>query len=111
MSARSGIPVHELLDRYTSAEITELIAFDRLEPSGNAIENHRAAMLAYTTVCVNSTDEHKPPEYGDFLKAWFGDPVAEPVDPEDAMRAQEKQNAELAKAQVAMAGGMFPAEG
>lgn len=68
-------------------------------------------MLAYTMLCVNSTSEHKPPEYDDFVRAWFGDPEAEPIDPEEAARERDRQNAELAKAQVAMVGGMFQAEG
>jgi hypothetical protein len=63
LSLKWGIPVSEITRRFSGDEITELQGLEYLEPWGYAMENHRAALAAYVTVCVNS-EQGKAPEYG-----------------------------------------------
>lgn len=50
MALRTGIPQHELADRFTVAELAELNAYKRIEWKTQSKEDSRFAMLAYHTV-------------------------------------------------------------
>ena len=100
LSLKWGIPVHEIMHRFTGDEITELQALTHLEPWGYAIQNHRAAIGAYITACANTADD-KVPEYGKFLKDWFGDRERE--EPE---KPHEDKVIDFVKASVLATGGM-----
>ena len=99
LSLKWGIPVSEITRRFSGDEITELQGLEYLEPWGYTIENHRAAIGAYITACANTADG-KVPEYGKFLKDWFGDSEAE--EPE---KPHEDQVIDFVKANVIATGG------
>lgn len=50
MALRTGIPQHELADRFTAAEMSELIAYKNIDFRTQSKEDSRFAMLAYHTV-------------------------------------------------------------
>ena len=99
MSLKWGMPVREILQRFSGDEITELQGLEYLEPWGYAIDNHRAAIGAYVAVCVNS-EEGKSPSYGKFIEDWFGD--RERDAPE---KPQEDKVIDFVKAGVLATGG------
>lgn len=100
LSLKWGIPVSEIMRRFSGDEITELQALEYLEPWGYEIENHRAALPAYVAVCMNS-EQGKAPEYGKFLRDWFGDRERE--EPE---KPHEDKVIDFVKASVLATGGM-----
>ena len=100
LSLKWGIPVHQILSRFTGDEIKELQALEYLEPWGYEIENHRAALPAYITACAHS-EQDKTPDYGTFLREWFGDRERE--EPE---KPHEDKVIDFVKASVLATGGM-----
>lgn len=61
-----GMPVSELLQRVSSAELTEWIAFYKLEPWGTERDDWRAALVAATTANYSGKVK-KPLQATDFM--------------------------------------------
>lgn len=78
--ALGGMTVAELLSRISSAELTEWIAFDRLEPFGGFQDEYRTGLVA-AMVANTARDEKKKPrpfEPSDFMREPFlGEPTSE----------------------------------
>lgn len=54
-----GCSVRELLSRVTSAELTELMAFERLEPFGFEMENWRTGQICSTLANVRQGNKRQ----------------------------------------------------
>lgn len=61
------MPVSELLERMSSSEISEWMAFSRLEPFGAEAEYVGHAITAATVANVNRRKEQKAFQYTDFI--------------------------------------------
>jgi hypothetical protein len=62
-----GCTVHELLERVSSAELTEWLAFDRVEPIGAWRGDYNFAMLAALYANANRKKGSKPFKTVDFM--------------------------------------------
>jgi hypothetical protein len=75
------MPVEEMLDRMSSRELTEWMAFAQVEPFGQEVDNWRFGMLAAVQVNLHSPKRRVKPEHfmprvaqaksdDDMLKVW-----------------------------------------
>lgn len=67
LSIAWGIPVDQLAERLTADALDWYQQFFALEPWGTVADDHRTAIVAYTTAACNSKD---PPEFSRFLPQW-----------------------------------------
>ncbi|MFC4333859.1 phage tail assembly protein T [Salininema proteolyticum] len=68
-----GCSVRELLTRLTSAEITEWMAFERINgPLGGKRHDYNAALITKTIVDANSGKKRRRRKLTDFLLQWGG---------------------------------------
>ena len=68
--------VARLVREMSSAELTEWIAFSRIEPFGGAIEDYRAAL--YASMKANAARDGKPPISPLDLFPWNAEPEEAP---------------------------------
>jgi hypothetical protein len=80
-----GRTPRELLSSVNSADITDMMAFCRLEPFGALADEHRAAQIAATVANVNRDPKTKP-------EPW----VAADFSPVLAAEKDRQEDAELA---------------
>lgn len=71
------MPVCELLKRMPSAELTEWMAFDQLEPFGEPRADLRAALVCATTANAHRSRDDRPFALDDFLLGPFGPEAAD----------------------------------
>ncbi len=57
------MPVGEMLERYSSAELTELQLYERIEPYGEAAADDRGAILAMLVASVWGGGKSKVEDY------------------------------------------------
>lgn len=68
--------VAQLVRQMTSAELTEWIAFYRIEPFGCAIDDYRAGL--YASMKANAARDGKPPLSPLDLYPWHAEPEEAP---------------------------------
>lgn len=66
-----GRTPRELLASVTSAEMTEMMAFDQLEPFGSLADEFRLGQIAAVAANVNRNEERRPEPFtaADFMPA------------------------------------------
>lgn len=73
--------MRELLARTDSAELTEWMAFYKLEPFGYDIDNHRAGTIASTLVNLKLKKDAQPMTPGDFFPNSYGEEAQQEPSP------------------------------
>jgi hypothetical protein len=94
----------EVLDKHTSRELTEWMAFISLEPIGYTRGDLQAAIVASTIANVNRKKGAKPFGPQDFMPQ-FDEREKEEQSPEDILKAAEMLNAAFGGEDKRNAGG------
>lgn len=85
MALALGMTVQELLERVSSRELTEWMAFYQLEPWGTEIWDFRAGLIAAAVANAHRGRKTRPFRPTDFMPHWD-----EPVQEEQSWEEQER---------------------